>query len=318
MPLRRALVAAVACLLATIATAGLPTTAATAKEKSKRTRVQPAVVPGDTYVALGDSYAAGPLIPLPEEPWGCLRSTNNYPKLVAQRLGLVLRDATCSGAETEDMTQSQGVSPEPNPPQFDRLDPLVDLVTLQIGGNDIGFGGIAETCARAAFDQESCKSQYVSADGAHDELASRIAATGPLVGAVIAGIRERAPEAAIYLLGYPGIFRLGPGPADCPAMLVSPEDADYLRGVQEKLNAMIAEQAALAGVGYIDVYEPSRDKTACDLPVVRWVEPIVPVNAAAPIHPNLTGMLGIADLVAPIVSGEPAPSPLPSIPVPAI
>jgi lysophospholipase L1-like esterase len=251
-----------------------------------------------TYVALGDSYAAGPLIPAPEGPWGCLRSSNNYPKLVAQRLGLELRDATCSGADTKDMTGAQGVSPEPNPPQFDRLDRKVRAVTLQIGGNDIGFSGIAETCVRAAFEQTTCKSKYANDDGT-DELQQRIDATAPKVAAVIAGIRERSPKAAIFVLGYSAIFRLGgPGvPASCPAMGVGEEDAQYLRGVQESLNGMIAAAAAAGGATYVDVYGPSAGKTACDLPVLRWVEPLVPVNAAAPIHPNLNGMLGMADEV---------------------
>jgi hypothetical protein len=31
--------------------------------------------------------------------------------------------------------------------------------------------------------------------------------------------------------------------------------------------------------------------------VLRWVEPVVPVNAAAPVHPNLTGILGVADVL---------------------
>src|SRR5439155_6529937 len=45
-----------------------------------------------TYVALGDSYTAGPLIPIQEQPYGCLRSTNNYPKVAARDLGLTVRD----------------------------------------------------------------------------------------------------------------------------------------------------------------------------------------------------------------------------------
>ena len=258
------------------------------------------VVPVDaaprTYVALGDSYAAGPLIPMQEEPWGCLKSTNNYPKLLAARLGLDLRDATCSGAQTKDMTRAQGVSPEPNPPQFDRLDAGVDLVTLQIGGNDIGFGGIAETCGRAAFEQESCKEQYVDPVTGADELRRRIAVTQPKVEAVIDGIRERAPEAKILVLGYPGIFRFGPV-ASCPAMGVGESDAQYLRGIQEALNAMIAAAADAKDAKYVDVYGPSAGRTGCDLPVLRWIEPLVPANAAAPIHPNLNGMLGMSDVV---------------------
>ena len=258
--------------------------------------VAPADAGPKTYVALGDSYAAGPLIPMQEEPWGCLKSTNNYPKLLAKRMGLTLRDATCSGAETEDMTGVQGVSPEPNPPQFDRLDDKVGVVTLQIGGNDIGFGGIAETCARAAFERVSCRSKYVDEETGRDDLRARIAETKPKVEAVIDGIRARAPHADVFLLGYPAIFRFGPI-ASCPAMGVDEDDAQYLRGVQEALNGMIEAAAVAKGAMYVDVYGPSAGRTSCDLPAVRWVEPIVPVHAAAPIHPNLNGMLGMSDLV---------------------
>ena len=35
------------------------------------------------YTALGDSYAAGPLIPNPLLPLGCLKSSNNYAHLAA-------------------------------------------------------------------------------------------------------------------------------------------------------------------------------------------------------------------------------------------
>ena len=34
------------------------------------------------YVGLGDSYAAGPLIPLQLQPFGCLKSNNNYIHIV--------------------------------------------------------------------------------------------------------------------------------------------------------------------------------------------------------------------------------------------
>lgn len=253
---------------------------------------------GGTYVALGDSYAAGPIIPVQEKPWGCLKSTNNYAHLVARRLDVDLRDATCSGAETGDMTEAQGVWPKPNPPQFDRLDPSVTLVTLQIGGNDIGFSDIAKTCAQAGVEGDTCESHYVV--NGDDELRDRIAATAPKIAAVIQGIHDRAPNATVLVLGYSGIFKIGStpdAPAGCPAMVVGESDAKYLRGVEEALNAMIADEAAANAATYVDVYGPSAGKTACDLPVLRWIEPIVPVNAAAPIHPNLEGMIGVAGLV---------------------
>jgi len=261
------------------------------------------------YVALGDSYAAGPIIPVPIKPWGCLKSSNNYAHMLASTYSLTLRDATCSGAETDDMWAPQGVDPDgPNPAQFDSLSADVALVTLQIGGNDIGFGGIAETCARAAFAQQSCESQYVH--GTDDELRDRIADTGPKVAAVIQEIHTRAPSAKVLVLGYPGIFEFGPT-ASCPAMLLGESDSMYLRGIQEALNGMIADAAAANGATYVDVYNPSAGKTACDLPVLRWIEPIVPVNAAAPIHPNINGMAGMAGLVATAAGFPSVPGVLP-------
>jgi hypothetical protein len=100
------------------------------------------------YVALGDSYAAGPVIPVQLPPFGCLKSSNNYGHLVQLQLRFAeFRDPTCSGAETDDMTAPQGVTPGPNPPQFNSLTEGTTAVTLTIGGNDIGFSSIAPRTA---------------------------------------------------------------------------------------------------------------------------------------------------------------------------
>ena len=137
----------------------------------------------DSYVALGDSYAAGPVIPLQIQPFGCLKSDHNYAHLAAPALGQpAFRDASCSGAETEDMTAPQGVSPRPNPPQFDRLTPTTTLVTITIGGNDIGFSGIAEDCFSQNNTGTPCQDRYVTANG--DEISQRIQETRPKVDAV--------------------------------------------------------------------------------------------------------------------------------------
>src|SRR5688572_18958933 len=81
----------------------------------------------DEYVALGDSFAAGPLIPVQLPPFGCLKSSNDYGQLAALQLQLPIKDATCSGAKTNHMTTAQGVTPGPNPPQFDRLSAATTL-----------------------------------------------------------------------------------------------------------------------------------------------------------------------------------------------
>jgi lysophospholipase L1-like esterase len=255
----------------------------------------------DEYVALGDSFTAGPLIPLQIQPFGCLKSNNNFAHLASRELGLPLKDPSCSGAETEDMTNPQGVSPGPNPPQFDSLSAATTVVTLQIGGNDIGFSEIAENCASATSPEGTpCQDHYV-VDG-RDELSERIQATAPLVGAVLQGIRERAPSARILVVNYASILP-DTGGGCWPQIPITDQDVPYVRGVQKQLNAMLADQAAAHGAELVDWYTASIGHDACQPPVIRWVEPVVPANAAAPLHPNLLGMLGASELLTAALAG---------------
>jgi hypothetical protein len=129
-----------------------------------------------------------------------------------------------------------------------------------------------------------------------DEISERIAATAPLVANVLAGIEARSPKARILVVNYAAILPHS-GPGCWPQMPITEGDVPYVRAKQEELNAMLAAQAAAAGAEVIDWYAASRGHDACQPPVIRWVEPLVPVNAAAPIHPNLGGMLGVSELL---------------------
>jgi hypothetical protein len=248
------------------------------------------------YVALGDSYAAGPLIPLQIPPLGCLKSNNNYAHIAQRRMAFAeFRDPSCSGAETEDMTQPQGVTPGPNPPQFDSLSADTELVTINIGGNDIGFSSIAEDCFTFQRTGSPCRDRYVV--NGRDEISERIQATAPLVAEVFQGIHTRSPNARVFVLTYAAIFPERGSFGCWPQMPVASGDIAYLREKQKELNAMLVDQAAANGVGVIDWYEASIGHDACKPPLVRWVEPAVPANAAAPVHPNLFGMIGASSLV---------------------
>jgi hypothetical protein len=247
------------------------------------------------YVSLGDSYTAGPFIPNPVPPLGCLKSSNNYPRLTAPSIGLPLRDPSCSGARTDHMTQPQNVEPDgPNPPQFNSLDASTTVVSMTIGGNDIGFSEVAQSCVTLNPFSSPCKDKYAS--GGKDQLAERIEATAPKVAAVLQGIHTRSPSASIYVLNYPAIFP-ETGNGCWPQMPISFSDAPYLRSTQRKLNLMLATQAAANGATLVNWYGASIGHDACKGSSTRWVEPLVPGNLAAPIHPNLAGMKGAANVL---------------------
>jgi lysophospholipase L1-like esterase len=269
---------------------------------------QPAQTPVQRYVALGDSYAAGPLVPIPTgEPAGCLRSNQNYPSVVARELGAgEFRDVSCSGATTENVTGPQSVPLGKNAPQLDALARDTQLVTISIGGNDIGFGDIITECATRSPLQptgSACKDHYTA--GGTDQLTRQIDEAAPKVARVLAAIEERSPDARVLLVGYPVILP-DEGPGCFPVVPFSPGDVDYLRGVEKALNAMLADQASAAGVNFVDTYTPSIGHDVCQLPGTKWVEGLVPTAPAAPVHPNALGMKEIGGMVVDALADEPS------------
>ena len=253
------------------------------------------------WVGLGDSYAAGPLIPNQQlDPLGCLRSDHNFAHLAAAQLGQSLRDVSCSGATTDDMTASQDVTPGPNPPQFDALGAATRTVTLQIGGNDIGFTEIIENCAAPTPFGHPCRDKYLV--NGRDTLADRIAAAAPKVAAAIRGTHARSPQARVFVVDYAAILP-ETGSGCWPTVPLAWADVPYLRSVQRGLNAMLAQQAAANGATLVDAYTASIGHDACKPSSTKWVEPLVPTHAAAPFHPNARGEAGIAGVVAAAVRG---------------
>jgi len=249
------------------------------------------------YVALGDSYAAGPVIPNQIAPLGCLKSDHNYAHLAAPTIGLPLRDPSCSGATTNDMTNPQSTELGTNPPQFDSLDAETTRVSLTIGGNDIGFSEVALSCITVNPFSTPCKDKYNS--GGKDQIAERIAATAPKVAAVLQGIHSLSPSAKVFVVNYAAIFP-ETGFGCWPQMPIGFGDVPYLRAKEKELNSMLATQAAANGATLVNWYNASIGHDACKGSSTRWVEPVVPTNPAAPIHPNLAGMTGAAAILGPV------------------
>ncbi len=245
------------------------------------------------YVSLGDSYAAGPLLPRQAlSPLGCLRSSGNYSRLAAAAIGLPLRDRSCSGARTDHMTEQQEVAPGPNPPQLDSLSAATTVVSLTVGGNDVGFSEVVRNCLTANPFATPCRDRYTA--GGRDQLRERIDATAPKVDAVLDRIRERSPRARVHLVNYPAIFPES-GSGCWPLMPIGFGDVAYLRRTARALNAMLAEQAAANDAVLVDWYGASVGHDACQSSSARWVEPLIPGTLAAPIHPNKAGMQGAAN-----------------------
>lgn len=257
---------------------GLPTVQANAAEPQR-------------YVALGDSSAAGPLIPNQIDAV-CLRSDHDWPHLLAARLGARLTDVTCSGATISDLAGRQlGVVP----PQFDALRPDTDLVTLAIGANDVKMYEAFVACAKPAPAPPgpTCR-RHFTVEGA-DLFAARIRETAPKMAAALTEIHRRSPHATVIVTGYLTYWR----PGGCyPADPFTPEDANYIQGTLDHLALMLAYEAFTRGAAYVDIRGPSARHGLCEPPARRWLEGLTPASPTYPYHPNATGMAHVAVIIA--------------------
>jgi lysophospholipase L1-like esterase len=264
------------------------------------------------YIALGDSYAAGDGIPAQfDAASGCERSSHSYPVLVAGQLGLSARqyrDVSCSSAKIADLTAPQSTGSATDPPQLSALSADATLVTLGIGGNDLGFTGILTRCVEldapgvllaevfhATDNRAPCRAAYTS-NGA-DEIRQKIQAASVALAAVLRRIRDLAPHARVLLVGYPDLLPASDGGACARVLGITSGDVGYLNNAELQLNRMLSSQATAAGDGYVDTYAPSTGHDACAAPSARWIEPLVPAAPAAPMHPNAAGQRGIAKAV---------------------
>jgi lysophospholipase L1-like esterase len=257
-----------------------------------------AAAPTGRYVALGDSFTSGPLIPT-QVDLNCVRSNRNYPSLVAASIhSAAFTDVSCGGATTNDiLNPGTGELGQPVPAQVSAVNAATALVSVGIGGNDIGFSSIISNCAQDSLSNpfgSPCKDRYTA--GGTDQLQARINATAPKVAAVLQAVHAAAPGARVVVVAYIAILP-DTGFGCWPTVPVAFGDVPYLRGVEKSLNRMLANTAAANGAGYVDTYTPSIGHDACKSTSVRWTEGLIPGNSAAPFHPNAAGEQGMANAV---------------------
>lgn len=238
-----------------------------------------------TYVALGDSYTAAPLITDQTADDGCLRSSTNYPQLVAADLGYELTDVSCSGATSENLTAPQSTSTGEVPAQLDAVTADTDLVTLSIGGNDDGVFTRLVGCASTG--DPTCGDLATAIDGLGDHLAQAVEA-----------VRSAAPDAEVVVVGYPAILVDG---ETCDALPVAAQDVAKLAALNKRLSSVQRRAARAAGTTYVDLYAASAGHGVCsDDPWVNGIQTTPGVGLA--LHPLAAGQRATADLVGDALS----------------
>ncbi len=250
-----------------------------------------------TVAALGSSFAAGPAIE-PVDDVAAMRSTRNYPHLLAQLLGADLVDLTVSGATTANIldTPQTTITGRVYAPQIDGLPAGADLVTITAGGNDLQFIGSMLFAAWSRHDPGGPMARMLGqgfTGGIPTVTDHDIHSTATGLAAIVAAVRDRTHQARVVLVDY--------------LTVLTEQTPTGTGGVftDEELPIFLRTQAALG-----QAYRIAADRSGAELLAVSatstghglgsddpWVFGFQPVMAktAGSFHPNEAGMRAIAD-----------------------
>lgn len=228
----------------------------------------------------------------PGSPRSAGRSARNYPHLVAASLGFGLVDVTYSGATTAHLLRESQLGA---PPQVAALDGTEALVTVTIGGNDVGYVPMLFAAGLPRLARSvpvlGARLRELLDPAARERALNEIGESLAEVGRTL---RARAPNATVLFVDY---LTLLP-PAGTPAPPLCDADAALGRRIAAALERRTAEAAAETGCGVVRVADTSRDHHAWS--AVPWTTRFgLPVpRRPAPLHPNAQGMRAVASMVA--------------------
>ncbi|MFE9676927.1 SGNH/GDSL hydrolase family protein [Streptomyces sp. NPDC006259] len=240
------------------------------------------------YVALGDSYAAGTGLS-PQTDAACKRSAGSYPSWIAQTYKpAVFKDVTCSGATTRSLWNKEGSSA----PQVNALSKDTDLVTVTLGGNDLGFSNVLTTCVLAGLTTREgtpCRDELLRSG---KNLDADFAKLSTRVPDMLTDIKQRSPKARVVVVGYPNLF-----PADgstCGSSVpLAKGDVTWLNQVTNRLNLLLETAAYLKQAEFVDTSSVFRGKDMCRPASEQWINPLLPQTPGS-AHPNAVGHLMMA------------------------
>ncbi len=212
---------------------------------------------------LGDSYASGYGV-APSFTTLCGRSDAAMAPAIDGRMRLALDDfVACAGARTTDLVP-QG--------QIAALDADTDVVTLSIGGNDIGWSQSVVACLGGS-DAQCAGALAVTRGRVTDQLPA-------LLDTVYDRIDEAAPDAKVYVTGYPRLF----SPDYGAVLAASPAEQEALNEGADLLNATIRTAAEAHGYTFVDVTKRFLDH-GVNAPEPWLLGPTSPGS----FHPNARG-----------------------------
>lgn len=251
------------------------------------------------FVALGSSFAAGPGIE-PVVDAKAMRSGRNYAHFVAENLGATLTDVTVSGATTATILEKQQrVGAARFAPQIEALRSSTDLVTITVGGNDLGYLGalLGFAASNRVADRWYGRPAgwlFQKVLAKKDITEQLITDTTDSVVRIVEEVRRRSPHARVVLIDYVPI--VDDGTAQSDEVPLTADQIAFARSVSATLSDIYVAAGARTGAEIVSASSfESGHGTGTAQP---WVHGFRPDGLlAASFHPTADGMRAAADLV---------------------
>jgi lysophospholipase L1-like esterase len=249
------------------------------------------------YMGLGDSYTSGegafdysPGTDTDDDK--CHLSVNSYPLLLARDLfgtgsghsvacsGAIINDIVDSAddyrgqvkggasfAELSGMPATLGAIQSDFSPGYlaqyrfvQQYQPAV--VTVSIGGNDIGFGDILQNCVEPHVSLNSSGQTCYGTYESREEIMRLVDRTVPRWIALYRQLQSVDPGVRLYAIGYPSIAS---DSGSCGVNVrLSKDELTFSNELIDYLDDDIAQAAAAAGVPYVDISQALVGHRLCE------------------------------------------------------
>ncbi len=242
---------------------------------------------GMTYLGMGDSFASGQgafnyVAGTDTDNNTCHQSSLSYPHLLSGTLFAGGKSVACSGAVTDDISELsnnyEGQVADQIPklrrsisdiqqylssftPGYLAQSEFVDtyrpeVISLSVGGNDIGFSDIIKRCVSPVTTEPSCYSTF------EDQVELYRAINNTFDSLVRTYKTVHRPGKRVYIVGYPQIALPG---GNCAANVhLDAREIELSVNIIDHLNGVIAAAARKAGVYYVDVSQALAGHRMCE------------------------------------------------------
>ncbi|MEU8239423.1 SGNH/GDSL hydrolase family protein [Actinoplanes missouriensis] len=231
------------------------------------------------YYALGDSYAAG-VGSGNFLDQTCYRTDASYSHFWLTAKGRSsfgsVANRACSGATTTTVKNTQ----------LGDLDSNTGWVTVTAGGNDIGFTPSLTTCVISS--EAACTAAVQTAIG---KAGTQLPAA---LGGLFTAIRAKAPNAKVYVVGYPHLLAPASSSVSCGTLTpakraIINHAADVLADVTR--NAVTGR----SGFTFVDARSRFTGHEACTS--APWMQGVRLDEPIKTLHPNVSGHKQYASLL---------------------